>query len=143
MHLLLRKASEGNHFIDNFARDIKNTFPDSKGFSVRNLKYMKKFSLIFSEDAIDKFGFDGITWYHHMALMDNTDSEEKYIWYAQKAVENGWTRDLLAIQIVFCSNKCVEIFIAAYRACIECFFRSAFVMVLFQYTVINIRIFHE
>jgi len=43
-----------------------------EGFSVRNLKYMKKFSGLFSEDDIDQMGFAGLTWYHHMALVDKT-----------------------------------------------------------------------
>jgi hypothetical protein len=42
----------GNKFIENLARDIKLDFPDVKGYSVRNLKYMAKFSRLFPEIEI-------------------------------------------------------------------------------------------
>lgn len=60
---------------------------------------MKKFSGIFSEDEIDQYGFSRITWYHHMALMDRVKKKEQYIWYLEKTIENGWTRDILVMQI--------------------------------------------
>lgn len=97
--IIIDKSQWGNKFIDNFAADIRRTFPDTTGFSIRNLKYMKKFSSIFTEDDIDKMGFSGLTWYHHIALMDKTDDRNHYIWYLSKAIENGWTRDVLVMQI--------------------------------------------
>ena len=39
--LIKSKISE-NKFIDNLAVDIRIAFPESKGYSVRNLKYMAK-----------------------------------------------------------------------------------------------------
>lgn len=39
----------GNKFIDNLATDIKIAFPESKGYSVRNLKYMAKFAETYSD----------------------------------------------------------------------------------------------
>ena len=41
--------SWGNKFIDNLAADIRITFPESKGYSVRNLKYMAKFAETYSD----------------------------------------------------------------------------------------------
>ncbi len=83
------------------ARDIKIEFPRITGFSVRNLKYMKKFAMEFQEDDIEEYGLTGVTWYHHMALLDKTVDKKQYIWYLQKAVENGWTRDVLVHQIEY------------------------------------------
>ncbi len=97
--LIISKSEWGNKFIDNLARDIKAEFPETTGFSVRNLKYMKKFAMEFNEDEIDEYGFAAVTWYHHMALMDKTKDKAQYIWYVQKTVENGWSRNVLAIQI--------------------------------------------
>ena len=34
----------GNKFIENLATDIRLAFPEAKGYSVRNLKYMAKFA---------------------------------------------------------------------------------------------------
>lgn len=97
--IITDKSQWGNKFIDNLAADIRREFPETTGFSVRNLKYMKKFSALFTEDDIDQMGFAGLTWYHHMALMDKTDDREHYTWYLMKAIENGWTRDILVMQI--------------------------------------------
>jgi predicted nuclease of restriction endonuclease-like (RecB) superfamily len=97
--LIISKSEWGNKFIDNLARDIKSEFPETTGFSVRNLKYMKKFAAEFAESDIDRFNLAYVTWYHHMALMDKTESKDQYIWYLQKAVENGWSRNVLAMQI--------------------------------------------
>lgn len=97
--LIISKSEWGNKFIDNLAKDIKMKFPESTGFSVRNLKYMKKFAIQFSEDDIDEYGFAAVTWYHHMALMDKTKGKEQYIWYLHKTIENGWSRNILAMQI--------------------------------------------
>lgn len=99
--LIISKSVWGNKFIDNLAKDIKMEFPGMTGFSVRNLKYMKKFALEFKEDDIEEYGLAGITWYHHMALMDKTVDKTQYIWYVQKTIENGWTRDVLVHQIEY------------------------------------------
>ena len=97
--LLISKSEWGNKFIDNLAQDIKTEFPETTGFSVRNLKYMKKFAKLFVEDEIDENNFAAITWYHHIALMDKTTNKEQYVWYSGKTVENGWSRNTLVMQI--------------------------------------------
>ena len=40
----------GNKYIDNLSHDLKVAFPDSKGYSVRNLKYMSQFASMFPEE---------------------------------------------------------------------------------------------
>lgn len=87
--LIMDNSQWGNKFIDNLARDIKLEFPESKGYSIRNLKYMKKFNSLFAEDEIDEYNFSALTWYHHLALMDKVKDKEQYIWYVEKAIENG------------------------------------------------------
>ena len=99
--IIIERSKWGNKFIDNLAKDIKIKFPRLTGFSVRNLKYMKKFALEFEEDDIEEYGFSSLTWYHHMALMDKTIDKKQYIWYAQKTIENGWSRDVLVHQIEY------------------------------------------
>lgn len=97
--LIISKSEWGNRFIDNLAHDIKSEFPKTTGFSVRNLKYMKKFATIFTEDDIDEYGFAAVTWYHHIALMDKVKDKIQYVWYVQRTIENGWSRNVLVIQI--------------------------------------------
>lgn len=89
----------GNRFIDNLAADIRLSFPDVKGYSVRNLKYMAKFAAEYTEDQIVQAALAQITWYHNMALMDKVNSIEARLWYAERAVENGWSRNVLVHQI--------------------------------------------
>ncbi len=40
----------GNKFIENLAADIKLSFPEVKGYSVRNLKYMEKFAAAYEDE---------------------------------------------------------------------------------------------
>ena len=51
-YVIIANSQWGNRFIDNLAKDIKSDFPNATGYSVRNLKYMKKFASIFTEDEI-------------------------------------------------------------------------------------------
>lgn len=98
-NLIILKSEWGNKFIDNLAKDIKREFPNSTGFSVRNLKYMKKFATLFNEKDIEKYNLGALTWYHHIALMDKVRKKEQYIWYVQKTIENGWSHNILVLQI--------------------------------------------
>ena len=58
--------SWGNKFIDNLASDIRLPFSKSKGYSVRNLKYMVKFAALFSDREFVQEVLAQITWYHHI-----------------------------------------------------------------------------
>ena len=89
----------GSKFIENLAADIKLSFPEMKGYSVRNLKYMAKFAARFSTDEIVQAPLAQITWYHHIALMDKVKEPAAHIWYAEQAAKNGWSRNVLVHQI--------------------------------------------
>ena len=89
----------GNKFIENLATDIKLAFPEAKGYSVRNLKYMAKFALRFPNFEIVQAALAQITWYHHIALMDKVRTAEEHIWYANQTAGNGWSRNVLVHQI--------------------------------------------
>ena len=89
----------GNKFVENLAADIKISFPDATGYSVRNLKYMAKFALRFPDKKIVQAALVQITWYHHIALMDKVKSADEHIWYAEQVAKNGWSRNVLVHQI--------------------------------------------
>ena len=91
--------SWGNKFIENLAQDIKLEFPQTTGYSVRNLKYMAKFAARFSDRKIVQEVLAQITWYHNIALMDKVKTAEEHIWYANATVKNGWSRNVLVHQI--------------------------------------------
>ena len=71
----------GNKFIENLARDIKLDFPNAKGYSVRNLKYMAKFAKIFPEIEIVQSLTAQLTWTHSNALLDKIKDREVFLWY--------------------------------------------------------------
>ena len=54
--------------IDNLSYDIQIAFPDRKGYSVRNLKYMAKFAARFSDRKIVQEVLAQITWYHKVLI---------------------------------------------------------------------------
>lgn len=54
--------------IDNLSYDIQIVFPDRKGYSVRNLKYMAKFAARFSDRKIVQEVLAQITWYHKVLI---------------------------------------------------------------------------
>ena len=72
---LLRKAAvlfygqmKMQTLIDNLATDIRIAFPESMGYSVRNLKYMAKFAARFSDRKIVQEVLAQITWYHKVLI---------------------------------------------------------------------------
>ena len=91
--------SWGNKFIENLARDIKIAFPNSTGYSVRNLKYMAKFAAEYPDAEFVQEVLAQITWYHNIALMDKVKDKSKAIWYAENTIKNGWSRNVLVHQI--------------------------------------------
>ncbi|MCL2048928.1 MAG: PDDEXK nuclease domain-containing protein [Defluviitaleaceae bacterium] len=97
--VIIANSQWGNRFIDNLARDIKIEFPDATGYSPRNLKYMRKFAEIFGEDEIVPTLMAQLTWSHHRLLMDRIKDKAIMIWYADKTVENGWSKNILWNQI--------------------------------------------
>ena len=97
--IINKKNKYGSSFIDNLARDIKIAFPNMSGYSARNLRYMSKFAGLFSDSSILQEPLAKLTWYHLQGLMDRVHNLSEFLWYAQKAFENGWSRNVLVHQI--------------------------------------------
>jgi predicted nuclease of restriction endonuclease-like (RecB) superfamily len=89
----------GAKVIDRLAADLREAFPDMKGFSPRNLKYMRAFAAAWPEREIVQEALAQITWYHNVTLIEKLDSEADRLWYAHQVVEHGWSRNILALQI--------------------------------------------
>jgi predicted nuclease of restriction endonuclease-like (RecB) superfamily len=99
--ILARQDAEGwgAKVIDRLSRDLMREFPDMKGFSVRNLKYMRKFAEIWNDPSIVQELLAQITWYHHIALIDKVKDQAEREWYIRQTITNGWSRNVLAFQI--------------------------------------------
>jgi predicted nuclease of restriction endonuclease-like (RecB) superfamily len=89
----------GAKVIDRLSYDLKEAFPDMSGFSPRNLKYMRKFADTWPSKEIVQEVLAQISWYHNLALLEKLKDENMRIWYAKQAKVNGWSRNILAMQI--------------------------------------------
>lgn len=93
------KEGWGAKIIDRLSVDLKKEFADMKGFSPRNLKYMRAFAAAWPEKSIVQEVLAQITWYHNLALLDKLGDSQTRIWYARNTVTHGWSRNILAVQI--------------------------------------------
>ena len=89
----------GNKFIENLARDIKLAFPNSTGYSVRNLKYMAKFAAEYPDREFVQQLVAQLPWGHNVVLLDKVADISARKWYIEKCAENGWSRNVLVHQI--------------------------------------------
>ena len=89
----------GNNFIDYISCELKLEFPNIKGFSVRNLKYMKKFYLEYKDDVVVQRIVAQLPWRHNITLMSKLKDNEIRKIYAKATIKNGWSKDMLVIQI--------------------------------------------
>ncbi len=94
-----REEGWGAKVIDRLSADLRERFPDAKGYSPRNLKYMRAFAAAWPDPAIVQRGAAQLPWRQHQLLLDKLDNAELRQWYAGRAIEQGWSRDLLALQI--------------------------------------------
>ena len=96
------KEGWGSKVIDRLAQDLKETFPDMSGFSARNIKYMRKFAECWPDYEIVQRVVAQLPWRTNLKLMDKLDNQESRLWYACKAIENGWSSTILEMQIQSC-----------------------------------------
>jgi len=89
--IIIANTKYGAKFIENLARDIKLDFPNAKGYSVRNLKYMRKFAEFITDEAKVPTVLALLSWSHNRHLLDKSKSLDEYIWYANQTLKNGWS----------------------------------------------------
>jgi len=99
--ILQRQAAEGwgSKVIDRLSADLRDAFPDMKGLSPRNLKYMRAFAEAWPDRAIVQQLAAQIPWFHNCLLLDRVEDSTTRRWYIQAAIENGWSRHVLSMQI--------------------------------------------
>ncbi|MBP2453007.1 PDDEXK nuclease domain-containing protein [Mycolicibacterium lutetiense] len=99
--ILARQEAQGwgARVIDRLSADLRERFPDAKGFSARNLKYMRAFAAAWPDAAIVQARLAQLPWYHHIALLEKLNTSDLRLWYAQAAVDDGWSRSILVHHI--------------------------------------------
>jgi predicted nuclease of restriction endonuclease-like (RecB) superfamily len=99
--ILQRQVQQGwgSKVIDRLAHDLRQEFPEMKGFSPRNLHYMRAFAETYDDEAILQQVVAGLPWGHNVRLMEAVKDPEERLWYAQQAIAHGWSRNVLLTHI--------------------------------------------
>ena len=107
----------GSGFFNQLSLDMRAMFPDEKGFSSANLRYMKRWYEFYYQRIVnlqqpveeikkvnlqqtvedlkmpDSFGF--IPWGHHIYIFTKSQSLDEALFYINKVTAEGWSRALL------------------------------------------------
>jgi predicted nuclease of restriction endonuclease-like (RecB) superfamily len=94
-----RDESYGSRLIDRLAVDLASRFGGQRGWSARNLRYMRAFARAWPDDEILQARLQNLSWTHHQILIDRLTGRDDRLWYAEQAVTNSWSTRLLQAQI--------------------------------------------
>lgn len=94
-----QKQGWGAGIVDQLARDLKAAFPDMRGFSPRNLKYMRAVAQAFPGSEFVQQLVAQLPWSHVVTLLDKLDDTRQRLWYAEKSLEHGCSRSVLTMRI--------------------------------------------
>ena len=114
---LKAESKWGSGFFNQLSLDLKTAFPDETGFSVTNLKYMKRWYLFYYKEITirhqvggeirqqladelkmpEKFGL--IPWFHHVHIITKCESVDEAMFYIEKTANEGWSRSYLEDQV--------------------------------------------
>lgn len=89
----------GAGVIDRLSADLRAAFPDMKGFSARNLNYMRLFARECPDLLILQQAAAKLPWFHLVTLLTSLQDSTLRNWYAQEALQRSWPRGTLALQI--------------------------------------------
>ena len=99
--ILARQDAEGygTKVIDRLSADLKSRFTGARGYSPRNLKYMRAFAAAWPDPEVVQGPLAQLPWYHQIALLEKVRTPAERLWYAAAALERGWSRDVLALHV--------------------------------------------
>lgn len=89
----------GAQVIRKLSADLTHAFPGTKGFSRRNLNYMRALAEAWPDESIVQQVVAQIPWGHNVRLLDRLNTPEERLWYARQAIEYGWSRNVLELHI--------------------------------------------
>lgn len=89
----------GARVVDRLARDLRAEFPEMKGFSPRNLKYMRAFAKAWPDFEFVQQAAARIPWFHNATLLDKVKDPAVRRFYIEQTLVNGWSRNVLVVQI--------------------------------------------
>jgi len=104
-----QKASAwGDGFIQQLSHDLRQEFPDMKGFSARNLERMRKWYLYWSKEKaiatqavsqLDDAPIFQIPWGQNLVIVSKSANIEEALFYVEKTIDNNWSRAVLTHQM--------------------------------------------
>ncbi|MFV0328267.1 MAG: YhcG family protein, partial [Dysgonomonas sp.] len=112
------KAKWGDGFITQLSKDLKEEFPNMQGFSVRNIKYIRQWYLFYNQK--DKIGQQAVAqldkekvqqlvaqipWGHNLKIVSKCKNIDEALFYINKTIEFGWSRDMLDTHIRLGEHK--------------------------------------
>jgi predicted nuclease of restriction endonuclease-like (RecB) superfamily len=99
--ILTRQEQEGwgTKVIDQLGKDLRIEFPGMQGLSPRNLKYMRALAEAWPDGEFVQQLVAQLPWGHNVRLLDMVKKSVERRWYAEQAIQNGWSRNVLVMQI--------------------------------------------
>jgi predicted nuclease of restriction endonuclease-like (RecB) superfamily len=85
----------GAKVIDRLAKDLTDAFPDMKGFSRRNLLYMRSFAEAWPDLEFVQQAVAQLPWGQNLLLLTKLKKREEREWYVAQAIEHGWSRNVM------------------------------------------------
>jgi predicted nuclease of restriction endonuclease-like (RecB) superfamily len=89
----------GAKIVDRLSSDLRDAYPDMRGLSPRNLKYMRAFAAAWPDRPFVQQVAAQIPWFHHCVLLDRVPEPAAREWYIKAARQHGWSRHVLALEI--------------------------------------------
>ena len=98
-----KKSKWGDSLLLRLSKDLMTEFPDMKGFSERNLKYVRQWHSSYSKGkAVGQQLVAQITqipWGHNIAVISKCRSLDEALFYVQNTIKHNWSRSVLVHQI--------------------------------------------
>lgn len=94
-----RTVGWGAKVIDRLSQDLCRAFPDQRGFSPGNLKYIRAFAAAWPDAEIVQRLVAQLPWRQNIALLEHLKRPAERQWYAEQTIRNGWSQAILIVQI--------------------------------------------
>ena len=99
--ILARQADLGwgAKVVDRLAADLTRAFPLMKGFSPRNLKYMRAFAEAWPDEDFVQQAAARLPWFHNVAILERVKEPHVRRFYVEACAQQGWSRNVLTVQM--------------------------------------------